>query len=157
MSSKKDECCPEFDPKKWDEREFNWDEMDFIKESIPTLFHMPFPPIVGKKLTKMMALAEAAKRIDSKKDEVLILFQDQNAFKSNIYISVTGDVPEGENVIIPGKFFAKIYEGPFNAIPKFVKDMNAYLEKKGKKVPKNSDYYIHYCAPSVRRSTIITT
>jgi len=141
---KDQECCPKFDIKKWDRKTFDLGKRQFIKETIPTLFHIPFPPMIGEKITKMMALATVAKKIDSKKDEVLVLFQDPSAFKSNIYISVTGNVPRAKNVKIPGNFAARVYDGPYNMIPKFVGDMNAYLEKEGKKVPKNDEYYIHY-------------
>lgn len=144
MKNKNDDCCPEFNPKKWNNKTFSWDSRYFIKESIPTLFHTPFPPMIGKKITKMMKLATSANKIDSHKDDVLVLFQDPSAFKSNIYISTTGNVPGANNVKIPGTFFAKVYEGPYSAIPSFVKDMNTNLQKEGKKVPKNEDYYIHY-------------
>jgi len=144
MNNTDKECCPEFNPGKWDQKTFHWNNKQFIKETIPTLFHTPFPPMIGKKITKMMVLATSAKKIDTKKDDVLVLFQDPSAFKSNIYISVTGDVPGANNVKISGTFMARVYDGPNNAIPKFVKDMNIYLEKEGKKVPKNDEYYIHY-------------
>lgn len=144
MNNKDKECCPKFNPEKWDKKIFNWDDKQFIKETIPTLFHIPFPPMIGKKITKMMTLATNANKIDSKKDEVLVLFQDPSAFQSNIYISVTGDVPEANNIKIPGTFIAKVYNGPYNAIPKFIKDMNTYLTNEGKKIPKNDEYYIHY-------------
>ncbi len=145
MNTEDKECCPEFSPEKWDKKTFNWEDKQFIKETIPTLFHMPFPPMIGKKITRMMELATSADKIDSKKDEVLVLFQDPTAFRSNIYISTTGDVPGANNVKISGKFLAKVYDGPYNAVPKFVKDMkNMYLEKEGEKIPKDDAYYIHY-------------
>jgi hypothetical protein len=144
MNNQNDECCPEFSLEKWDKKTFNWDNKQFIKETIPTLFHVPFPSMIGKKITKMMDLATRANKIDSKKDEVLILFQDPSAFRSNIYISVTGDVPGANNVKISGTFIARVYDGSYNEIIKFVKDMNAYLEKEGKKIPPNDEYYIHY-------------
>jgi len=144
MNTNDQECCPEFNPGKWDKKSFNWEEKLFIKESIPTLFHTPFPPIIGRKITGMMNLATSADKIDTKKDEVLVLFQDPSAFKSNIYISVIGEVPGANNVKIPGKFIARVYDGPYNAVPRFIKDMNMYLEKEGKKIPKNDEYYIHY-------------
>jgi hypothetical protein len=144
MNNQNDECCPEFKVEKWDKKIFNWNNKQFIRETLPTLFHMPFPPMIGKKITKMMSLATSAKKIDAKKDEVLILFQDPSAFKSNIYLSVTGNVSGANNVKISGTFMAKVYEGPYKAIPKFVKEMNIYLEKEGRKVPKNDEYYIHY-------------
>lgn len=127
-----------------EQQKFNWNNKQFIKEAIPTFFHTQFLPMIDKKITKMMALATSQNKIDAKKDEVLVLFQDPSAFKSNIYILVTGDVPRVNNVKISGSFMAKVYDGPYNAIPKFVKDMNMYLEKEGKKIPKNDEYYIHY-------------
>lgn len=144
MNNKSNQCCPEFKPEKWDKRTIKWSNKQFIKESIPTLFHIPFPPMIGKKITKMMNLATDAEKMDSKKDEILILFQDPSAFKSNIYISVTGNVPGANNIKISGSFITKVYDGPYNAIPKFVKDMNMYLEKEGRKVPKDDEYYVHY-------------
>ena len=139
MDNKNNECCPEFNPQKWNGKIFNWNNKQFIKESVPTLFYTPFPPMIGKKITKMMDLATKVDKIDAKKDEVLVLFQDPSAFKSNIYISVTGNVPGANNVNIPGTFIAKVYDGPYNAIHKFVKDMNMYLKKKGKKASKNEE------------------
>jgi len=144
MDNQDQECCPEFNPKKWDKKEFHWKDKQFIKETIPTLFHIPFPPLIVKKITRMMNLATRANKIEEKKDEVLVLFQDPSAFKSNIYISVTEEVPGANNVKISGTFMAKVYDGPNKAIPAFVKDMNKYLEKEGKKVPSDDEYYVHY-------------
>ena len=107
MKRKKDECCPKFDPEKWNEKEFKWSNKRFIKESVPTLFHTPFPPMIGKKISKMMRLATKAGKIGTKMDEVLVLFQDPSAFKSNIYLSVTGEVPEANNINISGTFFCQ--------------------------------------------------
>ena len=144
MDNKNNECCPKFNPKKWDKKAFSWNNKQFIKETIPTLFHIPFPPMIGKKITRMMRLATDSNKIDSKNDEVLVLFQDPSAFKTNIYISVTGKVPGANNINISGTFTAKVYDGPYNAIPKFIKDMNMYLEKEGRKIPKDDEYYVHY-------------
>ena len=144
MSEEKEECCPKFEPARWDKKEFDWKDKQFIKESMPTFMHMPFPPMIAKKITKMMELATAADKISKDKKDVLVLFQDPSAFKSNIYISVTGHVPGANNVKISGKYMARVYDGPYNAVPKFINDMNKYLKKEGKKTPENGDYLIHY-------------
>ena len=47
--NKTQECCHEFDPKKWDKKTYLWKDKQFIKESMPAFFHIPFPPIIGKK------------------------------------------------------------------------------------------------------------
>jgi hypothetical protein len=70
-----------------------------------------------------------------------MLFHDPSAFKSEIYISVTGPVPNANNVNISGTFIGKVFAGSYNAVPKFVKQMNEYLAAQGKKA---KDYYIHY-------------
>jgi len=144
MNTKDQECCPEFNPQKWDKKIFSWENRRFIKETIPTLFHMPFPPMISQKITSMMKLATSANKVDVQKDEVLILFQDPSPFRSNIYLSVNGEVPRANNIKLSGTFMAKVYDGPNNAIPKFVKDMNSFLEKEGKKIPKDDSYYVHY-------------
>jgi len=132
------ECCPEFDPNKWDNREFNWKNKPFIKETIPTLFHIPFPPMIGKKIMKMWELVKQAEAEPPKK-EWLVLFYDPSPFKSEIYMSTTK--PINNAVYLSGTFQAKVFDGPYNAIPKFIKEMNVYLSKKGKKA---KNYYVHY-------------
>jgi hypothetical protein len=135
------ECCPVFNPQKWDKKIFKWKNKLFITESIPQIFHIPFFPMIGKKIVKMMNLAKSANKIDSKKDEVLIMFHDPHAFKSEIFFSVTGEVPGANNVKLSGTFITKVCDGPNRAIPRFIKEMDAHLASKGEKAEK---YYIHY-------------
>jgi len=146
----KKECCPKFNPKKWDEKTFSWKNKLFIKESIPTFFHIPFPPMIGKKITNMSNLAEKSKKSLSKKDEILILFNDPSAFKSVIYFSVTGKIENANNVSISGTFIAKVFNGDYKDVPKFIKQMNKYLKNKGKIA---KDYYLHYayCPTCVKK------
>jgi hypothetical protein len=136
-----DECCPKFEPKRWDEKVHKWENKSFIKESILQFFHIPFPQTIGKKITKLWNLAESSKKNLSKKEDALILFYDPSAFKSEIYLSVSGDVPDAENVKFSGTFISKVFDGPYGAVPKFIKQMDEFLTKKNKKAKK---YYIHY-------------
>ena len=141
MKKGNNECCPTFHPEKWDEKTFNWDHKQFIKTSVPTLFHVPFPPMIGKKVTKMMKSAEGANRLSTNKEDILLLFTDPHPFKSELYLSVTGDVPNSNNTAISGTFMSKVFDGPYNAMPKFIKQMDAYLGKQQKKA---GNYYVHY-------------
>jgi hypothetical protein len=135
------ECCPEFDVEKWDKKNFSWNEKLFIKETIPTFFHIPFLPMIGKKIRKMCALSGKAQADISEKSDVLLLFRDPSAFKSEIYYSVTKDVEGANNTAISGDFAARVFDGPYNAIPKFIKEMEASLAKE-ERVAK--DFYVHY-------------
>jgi hypothetical protein len=135
------ECCPKFNPKRWDGKTFHWKNKPFLKEIIPTFFHIPFPPMIGNKITKMYGLATEAKKVSSNKEEVLVLFRDPSAFKSEIYFSVTDKVAGANNVVLSGEFVGKVFSGGYNEIPKFINQMNEYLSRKGKTA---KDYYVHY-------------
>ena len=91
------QCCPEFKLEKWDKKLFHWDNKKFIKESLPTFFHIPFPPIIGKKITKMWKAVEEAGATEPNKEDTLILFHDPSAFRSEIYISVEKEVLSENN------------------------------------------------------------
>jgi hypothetical protein len=141
MNDDKNICCPEFHPEKWDGKTFSWNGKSFIKETIPTLFHIPFPPMIGKKITGMLKLAEAAKMTLPDKADMLILFADPSPFKSEIYLSVIGNVPGAENSVLSGEFASKVFDGGYNAVPKFMKQMDEELAGQNKKAKR---YFVHY-------------
>jgi hypothetical protein len=122
-------------------KNFVWKNKPFITDSMRTFFHIPSLSSINKKMTSLYNSAKNSKKISKKTDEVLILFRDPSAFRSEIYFSVTGKVKEAKNVNLSGTFVAKVFDGPYKAVPKFIKEMNEYLAKKGKKA---KDYYIHY-------------
>ena len=141
MNNQKNECCPKFNPEKWDQKTFNWDKKPFIKETIPTLFHIPFPPMIGKKVKKMWEMIEYAKKAEEEKQNILLLFHDPSAFKSELFMSTTGTVSNANNTELTGTFMSKVFDGAYNAIPKFIKQMDEYLGNLGKK---SKDFYVHY-------------
>ncbi|NAS12272.1 hydrolase [Poritiphilus flavus] len=141
IETQKDECCPTFHPEKWDEKTFDWENKPFIEESVPSFLHIPSKKMLGKKIRKMMKLAEDSDKIAEDKTEVLLLFMDPHAFKSNIYLSVKDAVPNAKNTTLTGKFMTKVFDGPFKAIPKFIKQMDVYLKDKMRRA---EDYYVHY-------------
>lgn len=135
------ECCPLFTLEKWDEKTHEWENKKFIMESVPTLFHIPFPPMIGKSIGRMCRLAEEAEAIDENKSDTLVLFHDPSAFRSEMYLQVTRDVRGANNVTLSGTFVSKVFDGPYNAAPKFIKEMDSYLKGRGQVA---EDYYVHY-------------
>ncbi len=135
------ECCPKFNTDKWDKKTFNWDNKKFIKDSIPEIFHMPFPSMIDKKITRMWKSIEDNKAASINKEDTLILFRDPTPFKGEIYISVEKEVSNEENIHISGTFISRVFDGGYNDIPKFIKTMNEYLKEENKVA---KDYYIHY-------------
>ncbi|MFH1767359.1 MAG: hydrolase [Patescibacteria group bacterium] len=157
MTNQKEECCPSFQSEKWDEKTQKWDNKIFIQESIPTLFHIPFPPMIGKKITSMQKMAEATGSMPLNTEDTLILFEDPSPFKSNIYLSVTKQVPGAKNISLSGVFISKVFDGAYNAVPKFIKEMDTYLSEQNKTAKR---YFIHYaycpqCAKDKKRNYMI--
>lgn len=141
MKEQNQECCPQFEIEKWNKKTFNWENKLFIKETIPTFFHIPFPPIIGKKVMKMHDLAKKGDATIPDKTEALILFRDPSAFKSEIYYAVTKNVEGANNTAISGSFVGMVFDGPYNNIPDYIKEMEKYLSEM-KQLAK--DYYVHY-------------
>lgn len=141
MNAIEDECCPEFHPQQWDGKTHVWKNKAFIRETIPTFFHIPFPPMIGSAIRRMWSTAEDAGQTYADKSDTLVLFYDPSPFRSELYLSVTGPVPEHCNAVLSGTFISRVFDGPYNAVPKFIKEMDAYLDRKGKKA---SGYYVHY-------------
>lgn len=135
------ECCPVFEVEKWDKKSFNWESKLFIKETMGTFFHIPFPPTIWKKMTKLHAMAEKREATIPDVSDALILFRDPSAFKSELYYHVTKDVEGANNTSITGQFEARVFDGPYNSIPKFMKEMEAYVKEKNLVA---KDFYVHY-------------
>ncbi|NND79743.1 MAG: hypothetical protein HKN53_07585 [Maribacter sp.] len=135
------ECCPIFHPEKWNQKTFNWEHKKFIKASVPTFFHIPFRPMLGKKIRNMMKIAKDSRKLPDDMEDVLLLFTDPTAFKSELFLSVIDTVPNAENTTLSGTYLTKVFDGAYNAIPKFMKQMDAYLAKQDKKA---NQYYVHY-------------
>jgi hypothetical protein len=141
METHNPECCPVFDVEKWDKKTINWENKLFLIETIRTFFHIPFPPSIGKKVMKMHSLAQNTGAAIPDKTEALILFRDPTAFKSEIYYAVTKEVEGANNTTISGTFVARVFDGPYNSIPGFIKEMDKYLKENNLTA---SDYYVHY-------------
>src|SRR5690554_1666661 len=97
--------------------------------------------MIGKKIMKMHLLAEKADATILDKTDALVLFRDPSAFKSEIYYSVTKEVDGANNTFISGSFVAGVFDGPYNNIPRYIKEMEKYLEVKNQIA---KDYYVHY-------------
>lgn len=141
MENQRDTCCPVFDPAKWDKKSFHWENKLFLQETLNTFFHIPFPPSIGKKIRRMDSLAERSEAKIPDPTDALVLFRDPTAFKSEISYAVTKEIPGANNATISGEFIAGVFDGPFNHVPKFIKEMDTRLKEGGQKA---KDYYVHY-------------
>jgi hypothetical protein len=133
-------CCPEFDPAPWQAKDVEWQDKQFIKESIRTFFHIPNPLAVGKAMTKLQATAEVA-GATLPPGEWLVLAHDPSPFRCDYYLAVSKEVPGAANARLSGQYIAQVFDGPYSAVPKWMKEMGALVAKQGKQA---QDFFIFY-------------
>ncbi|MFH1297073.1 MAG: hydrolase, partial [Bacteroidota bacterium] len=49
----------------------------------------------------------------------------------DLYLAVDKEIPGGENTTISGKFFSRVYEGPYKNTGKWMKDFEAVVKSNG--------------------------
>ena len=130
------DCCPPFDPAPWDETRITWEDKKFIKDHVLTLFYMPMNfGQVMKRLDKTL------KETGANMPDYLCLSDHTSKWNMDLYLAVDKEVPGAENVKLSGKFFSKVYEGPFKDTGKWCKDFEALAETKGIKIKKLYMWY----------------
>ncbi len=130
------QCCPKFDPKSWDGKEFEWKGKKFIKDKVFTIFYMPIN--FGSVIKRLM------KKIDSagaKCSDWMGLSDHTSKWNMDLYLAVDKEVPDAENVTISGKFVSKVYEGPYKDTGKWCKDFERYAEDKNFSIKKQYMWY----------------
>ncbi len=137
MSTTTDQiCCPEFDPNPWDDKNFEWHDKVFAKGCVRTFFYMPLN--FGGIMKKMDQKIRAA---GADWSEGICLSDHTSKWNMDLYISVDKIVSNLENQIFTGKFYSKVYEGPFKEVHNWMKDFGQVLEKMGNKDAKTYIWY----------------
>ncbi len=138
MTNNNQTCCPEFDSKPWDKKTYVWQDKLFLKDEVVQIMHIPLN--MGKVITRMWQQVEDAKAGPETKD-FLILCYDPSPWKSELYMTVTKNIPNANIVKFNGTFISKVFEGPYQAVPQWLKQMDEYLANNNQKSLK---YFIHY-------------
>ena len=119
-------CCPKFDPAPWDEKILLWENKKFVKDRVITLFYMPLNfGHVMKRFSRNLITSGA------EMPDYLCLSDHTSKWNMDLYLAVDKEVPGTKNVIISGKFFCKVYEGPFRETGKWCSDFERILKSKG--------------------------
>jgi Bacterial hydrolase len=133
-------CCPDVDMERWDAKTHIWKDKLFVQDSVMQFMHIPLN--MGRVVTRMMKKVEEAGAA-TELDDFLMLAYDPSPWKSEIHINVTKNVPGGKMIKLSGTFFSKVCDGPYNAAPKFVEEVEAILKGEGKE---SKRYYFYYAS-----------
>ncbi len=130
------ECCPPFDPAPWEDKVLDWDKKKFIKESVFTFLYMPVN--FGQKMRKLDKLVTKAGAAFSGS---MCLSDHTSKWNMDILLSVDREIPGAENTMLSGKFYSKVYEGPFNNTGKWCREYESIAGTKGWTIKK---WYMWY-------------
>lgn len=123
MASKVNEtgCCPKFDSRGWDGQTFTFKDKPFVRFTVRSLFYIPLN--MGKMIARTTAAVEQAGATDKK--ECLMLSHDLSPWQSEHYLAVTKEVKGLENIKLSGTYRARVFEGPFQDTPRWIKAMDS--------------------------------
>jgi hypothetical protein len=137
-------CCEPFDPEPWDEKEITWKDKLFLKSHVKSAFHVPID--MDKVMKKNMDMIE---RADAKGDQ-LMLSDEKSLWGSDIYISVSKDVPDAEMTTLSGTFLTKVFEGPYKDMGKWIKEMKKYVGEMDREIKKL--YFCYTTCPACAKA-----
>lgn len=130
------ECCPKFDPAPWENQVFEWDNKKFIRDKVFTFFYMP------------VNFGGAMKRLNKKVDNAgatmpdwLCLSDHTSKWNMDLYLAVDREIPGAENTTLSGKFYSKVYEGPYRDTGKWTEEYKKSAKEKGFEIKK---WYMWY-------------
>lgn len=129
-------CCPRFDPKPWEEKEITWNNKLFLKDRVRSIFHIPlnFGQVIVKNIEKI-------KRADALTPKPLMLSDENSLWGADIYIAVTKHVPDANMVKISGTYLTKVFEGPYQSIGTWMREMKSYVHSKRKEIKQLYFFY----------------
>lgn len=137
-------CCPEFDRSLWENKKHIWSDKLFLKDSVPEFFHIPLPSTYGKVITRMWKKATDSGAAPQDVKDFLLLAHDPSPWKGELFLAITHEIPGENHERLSGTFISKVFDGPYNDVPKYIKETDAYLASIKMKAKKYYFYYA-YC------------
>ena len=130
------ECCPRFDPAPWDEKELSWKDRKFVKDRVRSFLHIPLN--FGSVMVRNMQKIEAA---GAKSSEAIVLSDENSLWGADVYIAVGKEVQGADNVTLSGTFLSKVFEGPYQRVPKWIQETKSFVASRGKQIKRLFCYY----------------
>ena len=134
------QCCPRFDPEPWHDKEMKWENKLFVKDTVVQFMHKPLIEAFGRAVAEMWKRIEDAGANPDIKDFIM-LATESSPSEGELYIHVTKEVPNAENVRLSGTYITKVFDGPYSAAPKWIEEMTGHASQKGKTVKRHYLYY----------------
>lgn len=136
QAEKESTCCPQIDPTYWDDKVLQWDNRKFIKDRVRTFLFMPihFGGV-------MRSLDAKVRQAGATMPDSICLSDHTSKWGMDVYLAVDKEIPDASNVTLSGKFYSRVYEGPFKDTRKWCKDFEEKAKARGLTIKK---WYMWY-------------
>jgi hypothetical protein len=128
MENKDDCVCKLIDPADYDGKEFSWEGKSFLKGRIRSFLHIPLN--FGGVMNRLVTAAERAQALDG---TYLTLVEENSLWGADLYVPVSKGVSGAENASIDGRWIAKVFEGSYQDMRKWMPQMREYMRSRGAK------------------------
>lgn len=130
-------CCPVFHPEQWDKQWFDFKDFTFIQAYSKSILHIPLN--LGSVMTQTQkAIDDAKQGFD---DRYLILSKDVSSWKTEHLFYVKGDVSGYPSIHLKGLYYARVFDGPYQDVPKWMAQVQEEFKQEGKTI---QDLWISY-------------
>jgi hypothetical protein len=99
-----------------------WKDRKFVKDRVRSFLHIPLN--FGSVMVRNMQRIEAA---GAKPDEMIVLSDENSLWGADVYVGVSKDVPNADNVTISGTFLSKVFEGPYQHVHKWIEETKGFV------------------------------
>lgn len=131
-------CCSPLETALWQEKTHVWKEKLFLQDQVIQFMHIPLN--MSQVVTRMFKKIEDADVCPPEK-EFLMLAYDPSPWKSEISMTITKPIQGEKMTKLSGTFVSKVFDGPYHYVPKWIKELDAYLASHKQSPMK---YYFHY-------------
>ncbi|HOZ54052.1 MAG TPA: hypothetical protein PKY25_01825 [Bacilli bacterium] len=153
-TNEKDICCPMPNIKDWDNKIVDLNNKRFIRMYTKSFLYIPIN--MGKIMTALNKLVtDNHAEVDITK--AMILTKNLSPWKAEQLHSVSKEINGADNVILNGKFYSKVIDGPYQDAKKLCEALITYSKENGYS---SNDIYIFYttcpkCAKKYGKNYII--
>jgi hypothetical protein len=126
MSTPTTGCCPVFNPAAWDDKVFEFNDKPFIKDHTVSFMHVPL-----NMSHVMKRMNEHADNGNAAAEDFVLLSKDVSAWHADHYYAVKEDDLSNDIVKMSGKFYTKVYEGPFKDAGNWYEDLIKTIQERG--------------------------
>jgi len=134
-------CCPRFKPEGWDDQELHFRDKLFVRATTKSEHYVPID--MGPVFQSTFAAIEEAGAYDDR--DFIVLSRDISPSEAEHYFAVSKAVPEREMVRWSGDYLTKVFEGPFQDLPKWEEEVLAAVRSRRRDMGKN--YYFYTTCP----------